>query len=67
MIYHAMSKSQLAEAAGVSTRTLARWLQIAEMQQLLKRYHISLTRRKLPPIVVQKICEHFCIFIDETD
>jgi len=67
MMYHAMSKFQLAEAAGVSTRTLARWLQIEEMQQLLQRYHIASTRRILPPKVVQGICEHFCIFVDEVD
>jgi len=67
MNYKAMSKSQLAEAAGVSTRTLARWLQIEEMQQMLHRYHIAPTRRILPPRVVQRICEHFCIFLDETD
>jgi len=62
-----MSKSQLAEAAGVSTRTLARWMQVEEMQLMLHRYHISSYRRLLPPRAVQQICEHFCIFIDETD
>jgi len=67
MIYVAMTKSELARAAGVSPRTLARWLKTEEMQQLMKQYHIRPSRRKLPPVVAHKICEHFCIFFDEVD
>ena len=66
-MYLSMTKSQLARAAGVSTRTLARWLHTDEMQALLKQYHIRPSRRQLPPVVVHKICEFFAIFPDETD
>lgn len=67
MIYQAMTKSQLAAAAGVSTRTLARWMQTPEMQALMQQYRIRPSRRKLPPVVAHKICEHFCIFPEELD
>jgi len=66
-MYKALSKFQLAEAAGVSSRTLSRWLHTEDMQRLLAQYHIRPSRRKLPPVVVHKICEHFCIFPDEVD
>lgn len=67
MIYVAMTKAQLARAAGVSEKTLYRWLKTDEMRQLLAQYHIRPSRRKLPPVVAHKICEHFCIFFDEVD
>jgi len=64
MIYSAMTKSDLAAAAGVSSRTLARWMQSPDMVTLMQRYHIRPSRRLLPPIVVQRICEHFCIDVE---
>jgi len=66
--YTSKTKSEIAKAAGVQEKTLMRWLRTTpEMVALMKRYHISPHRRKLPPIVVQRICEHFVIFFDEPD
>lgn len=60
----AMTKIELARAAGVSSRTLARWLQMPPLRQVLTQYHIAPQQQLLPPVVVRKICEHLCIDVE---
>jgi len=60
----AMSKSALAEAAGVSRRTLMRWLQDPEMQRRLEPFALSPNQKKLPGKVVQIISNHYVIDLD---
>ena len=59
-----MSKMQLAEAAGVSGRTLRRWLDSPYMQKRLRPYKLKHRKRILPEKVVKIICEHYVIEID---
>ena len=54
-----ISKSKLAELAGVSTRTFSRYL--ATRQPILTAMGISLKAKKLPPQAVRYICEDYCI------
>ena len=63
MSYKAMYKNELARAAGVSSRTFARWLHHPSIRQRLEKYHISPRQQMLPPNVVRLICEHFDIDI----
>lgn len=60
----AMTKSALAKAAGVSTRTLMRWLKEPYMQQQLAHFPLSPRQQKLPGRVVKIICEHYVIDLD---
>lgn len=60
----AMTKIELARAAGVSSRTLARWLRMPPLQQMLLQYHVTPQQQLLPPVVVRKICEHLCIDVE---
>lgn len=55
----AMSKQQLADAAGVSVDTLARWL--APHRKQLEDLGMKPNMRVLPPKVVVYIVETFCI------
>ena len=55
----AMSKQQLADAAGVSGDTLARWL--APHRTQLEALGMKPNMRVLPPKVVVYIVETFCI------
>ena len=57
----AMYKSELAELAGVSTRTFRRYLQTR--RAILDAMGVSPRTRKLPPKVVRYICEDYCIDI----
>ena len=54
-----MSKSQLADSAGVSVRTLMNWC--APFQKELKKMGMSPTAKVLPPHIVKFICEKFDI------
>ena len=60
----AMYKSELAGAAGVSTRTLMRWLKEPYMQQQLMQYPLAPRQQKLPGNLVKIICEHYVIDFD---
>ena len=55
----AMSKQQLADAAGISVDTLARWLKPHNQQ--LEALGMKPNMRVLPPKVVVYIVETFCI------
>ena len=54
-----MSKSQLADSAGVSVRTLMNWC--APFRKELTRMGMSPTAKVLPPHIVKFICEKFDI------
>ena len=54
-----MSKSQLADCAGVSVRTLMNWC--APFKKELTRMGMSPTAKVLPPHIVKFICEKFDI------
>ena len=60
----AMTKSKLAEAAGVSRRTLMRWLNSPAFCTNLKSYKLKKQQQKLPGKLVKQICEHYVIDID---
>ena len=55
----AMSKQELASAAGVSVDTLRRWLEPYSKELSQLGYQPSM--RILPPRIVQFICEKLCI------
>ncbi|MBO6033547.1 MAG: hypothetical protein J6Q22_19200 [Prevotella sp.] len=55
----AMSKSELALAAGISVDTLVRWLE--PHRQQLETLGMRPNMRVLPPKVVAYIVETFCI------
>jgi hypothetical protein len=55
----AMSKSELAQAAGVSVDTLRRWLE--PHRQRLEALGLRPNMRVLPPRVVAYIIEALCI------
>lgn len=57
----AMTKSQLAKAAGVSRKTLMRWLKEPYMQTQLAHFPLSPKQHKLPGKLVKIICDHFVI------
>lgn len=63
MTYKSMTKSQLADAAGVSRKTFSAWLQ--PIRQDLRRMHVKDTAHVLPPIAVRFICEKYDIELDE--
>jgi len=55
----AMSKSELAQAAGVSLSTLARWMK--PYRRELEILGMTPGMRLLPPRVVKFLVEQFCI------
>ena len=57
----AMSKQQLADAAGVTTKTLMSWCEpfLNELEAMGMQPHMKI----LPPHIVQFIAEKFCIDI----
>ena len=59
-----MTKSQLARKAGVSERTLQRWLKDPFMRQQLALLKLKSKQQLLPPRAVQIISEHYAIEID---
>ena len=60
----AMTKSQLAQAAGVSRKTLMRWLKEPYMQEQLASFQLSPHQKKLPGKMVKIICKHYVIDTD---
>lgn len=58
-----MTKSELASLAGVSSRTLAKWLK--PLQSRLREMGVSDTAKLLPPDAVYFVCEHLNITSDE--
>lgn len=55
----AMSKFELAEAAGVSRETFRRWLKTDKA--FLEAHHINPKAKVLPPLVAKYLCEKYCI------
>ena len=60
----AMTKSALAKAAGVTRKTLMKWLKEPFMQQQLAQFSLSPHQKKLPGKLVKIICEHYVIDLD---
>lgn len=54
-----MLKSQLAEAAGVSTRTFCRWLKLHQAE--LEKRGVKPKAKLIPPLAVVYICEQYGI------
>lgn len=57
-----MLKSELARAAGVSSRTFSRW--IAQHQSELSALGVLPTAHLVPPLAVRYICEQYGIEVD---
>ena len=55
----AMSKAELAQAAGVSRHTFRRWLKTDE--KYLQEQGVSPSARVFPPQVVNYIIDKYCI------
>ena len=60
----AMSKSELAKAAGVSTETLRRWLKDDFIAKQLAPLKLKKQQKKLPPRAVQIITDHYVIEVN---
>ena len=60
----AMTKSQLAKKAGVSSRTFYQWLQEPMLQAQLAPFKLKIKQKILPPGAVEIICKHYVIEID---
>ena len=60
--YKSMTYRQIAICAGVSSRTLRNWLK--PHKQKLKALGLTPNAKVLPPVVVQYICQTFCIDIE---
>ena len=58
----AMTKQQLAQAAGVTTRTLLRWCE--PYRKELARMGLTPGMRVLPPHIVKWMSEQFCIDLE---
>ena len=56
-----MTKAELAKAAGVSERTLRRWLNEPYMRRKLRRFKLKHRQHILPAEAVKIICEHYVI------
>lgn len=59
MVYRAMYRYELADAAGVSRRTFGRWLRGREAE--LRGLGVSPRCKLLPPAAVKWLCEFYCI------
>ena len=55
----AMSKSEMAERAGVSRKTLRRWLKTDE--DYLRSQGVIIRQKVFPPQVVKYLFEKYCI------
>ena len=60
----AMTKTELARAAGVNEQTLRAWLRDPYIQQKLAPLKLKKQQILLPPAAVQIITEHYAIEID---
>ena len=58
----AMSKQQLAASAGVSKRTLNRWM--LPFRRELEQMGLQCNMRVLPPHIVKYLAERFCIDVE---
>jgi transposase len=58
----AMSKQQLAEAAGVSVKVLMNWCR--PYREEFEKMGLKPKDRVLPPRIVKFIAEQFCIDVD---
>ena len=56
-------KSELADVAGVSVRTFARWLRQHRSQ--LAAMGVNARTQLLPPQAVKYLCDMYCIELDE--
>ncbi len=63
-LMRAMLKCELAEAAGVSRKTLMKWLQDPYIQAQMAQYELSPHQKKLPGSLIKIICNHYVIDID---
>ncbi|MBR5237885.1 MAG: helix-turn-helix domain-containing protein [Paludibacteraceae bacterium] len=54
-----MTKSEFAQHAGISRRTLARWCK--EQSNVLRVLHVKPTARVLNPIAILFLCDYFCV------
>ena len=59
--YKSMYKYELAAAAGVSHRTLARWLKTAPNSLKLKKMGVGPRTKMLPPKAVDYVCHEYGI------
>lgn len=57
--FKAMYKSELADAAGVSLKTLSRWLN--RDRNYFTSIGVSVKQQLLPPVAVKYICEKYVI------
>lgn len=60
MKYHPMYKSEIAAAAGVSRRTLSRWM--AEEKEALAEMGVRSTRHLLPARAVRYLDARYSLF-----
>ena len=60
----AMTKAELAMAAGVSRKTLQSWLKDPYIQERLAPMNLKKKQHILPPCAVEIITEHYAIEID---
>jgi predicted site-specific integrase-resolvase len=60
----AMTKSQLAQAAGVSRKTLMNWLKDPYIRDQMACFQLSPHQKKLPGNLIKIICEHYVIDLD---
>ena len=60
----AMTKAELAEAAGVSRKTLMKWLKDPYIQAQMAQYNLSPYQKKLPGSLIKIICNHYVIDIN---
>lgn len=58
----AMTKQQVAQAAGVTTRTLLRWCK--PFKKELAQMGLTPGMRVLPPHIVKWMAEQFCIDLE---
>ena len=59
----AMTRQELADRAGVSTRTLSNWCK--PYSEELERMGLRRKMVLLPPIIVRWMCDKFCIDVDD--
>ena len=62
-----MTKTQLAQAAGVSRQTLWRWMRDPYIRKQIDRMHIPPNRKTLPSKAVKFLCEHYVIDLNENN
>ena len=61
----AMTKAELAEAAGVSRQTMRLWLKDPYIRDRLASMNLKKNQHILPPAAVEIIVEHYSIEIEK--